>query len=92
MLRYHVGEQSLSHAEYVDAIAGVSAPRSYPGHVAELEEGFRHLRADLERYGEMFLSGSDEEFTALVQKAEEMRARGVHRLQQVEEAREGADD
>ncbi len=84
LVRYHVGSASLAHVEYVDAVAGPGAPRDYPGFSDDPRDGFRHLRADLERYGSTFLEGPDEDFLRLVESSELSQGSGISRLSQVE--------
>jgi len=43
-------------------------------------DGFRHLRADLERYAQVFLTGTDEQLVTLLSHAEKLvgeRPKGV---------------
>ena len=67
LVRYHVGSVSLSHDEYVRAVSGFSG--EYPGYSAEPLDGFRHLLSDLREHGDIFLSGSTDEFERLVPDA-----------------------
>jgi len=60
---YSVGLVSLEHSDYVRAVSGGRG--SYPGFPSEPLEGFRHLLADLERYGRTFLNGSEAAFALL---------------------------
>jgi hypothetical protein len=86
LVRYHVGHVSLAHREYVDAVAGSRAPREYPGFSDDPRDGFRHLRADLERYGSAFLEGSDEDFRRLVESSAMSRRGGISRLNHIEQS------
>jgi hypothetical protein len=68
LVTYHVGDVFLGHEDYVRALFGLSKVQrqnSYPGFSTDPLDGFRHLREDLERFGEVFLNGSDEEFRSL---------------------------
>ena len=68
LVTYHVGNVSLGHEDYIRALLGTSKVRgqsSYPGFSTDPMDGFRHLREDLERFGDIFLTGSDEEFQSL---------------------------
>src|SRR6185503_3151202 len=59
LVKYHVGEWSLGHAEYVravQAVTGIGVPAAYPGYSDDPLAAFRHLGQDLERFGEAFLS------------------------------------
>ena len=40
---------------------GVHGENDYPGFSAAPLDGFRHLRSDIERHGQVFLTGSDAE-------------------------------
>jgi hypothetical protein len=68
LVRYHFGEQSLSHEELVRgvrAVEGIATEAQYPGFSSDPAAGFRHLRADLERFGDIFLTGGAKAFRAL---------------------------
>lgn len=68
LVTYHVGDVFLGHEDYVRALLGLSKVQgrnSYPGFSTDPLDGFRHLREDLERFGEVFLKGSDAEFRSL---------------------------
>ena len=68
LVRYHFGEQSLSHEDLVRgvrAVDGIAAEAQYPGFSDDPAAGFRHLRADLERFGDIFLTGGAKAFRAL---------------------------
>ena len=65
LVTYHVGGLSLDHAEYVRAVragTGTSVQPAYPGFSDDPLAAFRDLGRDLERFGEVFLGGSDEAF------------------------------
>jgi hypothetical protein len=68
LVAYHVGDVFLGHEDYVRALLWLSKVHGrnfYPSFSADPLDGFRHLREDLERFGEVFLNGSDEEFRSL---------------------------
>ncbi len=68
LVTHHVGDVFLSHEDYIRALLGLSKVQgrnSYPGFSTDPIDGFRHLREDLERFGDIFLNGSDEEFRSL---------------------------
>jgi hypothetical protein len=69
LVRYHVGKNSLAHAEYVRAVRAITATSrepSYPGFSSDdALAAFGHLRHDLEGFGELFLRGSDRQFDEL---------------------------
>jgi hypothetical protein len=68
LVRYHFGDQALSHEDLVRgvrALEGISAEAEYPGFSDDPAAGFRHLRADLQRFGDVFLTGGAKAFRAL---------------------------
>ncbi|HJX16012.1 MAG TPA: hypothetical protein VJ386_09780 [Candidatus Deferrimicrobiaceae bacterium] len=68
LVTYHVGDISLSHEEYIRAVHGVvkiQGKNAYPGFSQDPLDGFRHLREDLERFGDVVVKGSDDEFRSL---------------------------
>jgi hypothetical protein len=68
LVRYHFGDEALSHEELVRGVRAVdhiSAPAQYPGFSSDPADGFRHLRADLERFGDIFLTRGAKAFRAL---------------------------
>ncbi len=67
IVEYHVSEQSLSHEWYMLAATGRRG--AYPGYSSDPIDGFRHLVTDLEAYGQVFLSGTDEQFAGLCERA-----------------------
>lgn len=67
-VRYHFGDYSVSHEDFVRGVRGteqIDGPSEYPGFSDDPLAGFRHLRADLERFGAVFLSGGAKAFRAL---------------------------
>lgn len=73
MVTYHVGVNSLSHDQFTRAVratSGVAGEARYPGFSDDPLDGFRHLSADLSRFGRVFASGMAEEFAALVEWVE----------------------
>jgi hypothetical protein len=68
VVRYHFGEEALSHEELVRGVRGldrIAAEAQYPGFSDDPAAGFRHLRADLERFGAIFLTSGAKAFRAL---------------------------
>ena len=68
LVRYHFGEESLSHEDLVRgvrALEGISAEGEYPGFSDDPMAGFRRLRRDLDRFGAIFLRGGAKAFRAL---------------------------
>jgi hypothetical protein len=68
LVRYHFGEESLSHQELVRgvrALERISEEGEYPGFSDDPMAGFRHLRHDLDRFGGVFLHGGAKAFRAL---------------------------
>jgi hypothetical protein len=62
-------------------LLGPEAANQYPGFSEDPLEGFRHLAHDLGRFCGIFLSGSDEEFEAIVKQVEaDAKVTGVKRL------------
>jgi len=67
-VRYHFGDYSVSHEDFVRGVRGterIEGPSEYPGFSNDPLDGFRHLRADLERFGAVFLTGGAKDFRAL---------------------------
>jgi hypothetical protein len=68
LVRYHFDEASLSHEDLVRgvrALEGISEEGQYPGFSNDPMAGFRHLRHDLERFGDIFLRRGAKAFRAL---------------------------
>ena len=68
LVRYHFGDQSLSHEDLVRgvrALEAISAEAQYPGFSQDPMAGFRHLRSDIDRFGAIFLRGGAKAFRAL---------------------------
>ncbi len=68
LVRYHFGDYSISHEDLVRGVRGTErtiGPSEYPGFGDDPLAAFRHLRADLERFGAVFLSGGAKAFRAL---------------------------
>ena len=65
---YHFGDYSVSHEDFVRGVRGterIEGASEYPGFSDDPLAGFRHLRADLERFGAVFLTGGAKAFRAL---------------------------
>jgi hypothetical protein len=68
LVRYHFGEQSLSHEELVRgvrALERIAEEGEYPGFSDDPMAGFRHFRHDLDLFGDVFLRGGAKAFRAL---------------------------
>jgi len=68
LVRYHFGEESLSHEDLVRgvrALEAISTEGQYPGFSNDPRAGFRHLRNDIDRFGAIFLRGGAKAFRAL---------------------------
>jgi hypothetical protein len=68
LVRYHFGDYAVSHEDFVRGVRGtdrIEGPSEYPGFSDDPLAGFRHLRADLERFGAVFLTGGAKAFRAL---------------------------
>lgn len=68
LVRYHFGDDSISHEDLVRGVRATertAGPSEYPGFADDPLAGFRHLRADLERFGAVFLTGGAKAFRAL---------------------------
>lgn len=85
LVTYHVGSASVAHGDLMECVAGLENDAQYPGLSEDPLDGFRHLKADLERYGGDFLSGSGREVEACA-KAAQQKATGLRRIAEVETA------
>jgi hypothetical protein len=68
LVRYHFGDYSVSHEDLVRGVRGterIAGPSEYPGFSTDPLAPFRHLGADLERFGAVFLTGGAKAFRAL---------------------------
>lgn len=68
LVRYHFGDYTIEHEDFVRGVRGterIAGPSQYPGFTDDPLAGFRHLRADLERFGAVFLTGGAKAFRAL---------------------------
>ena len=68
LVRYHFGDDSLSHEDLVRgvrALEAISEEGQYPGFSTEPMVGFHHLGLDIERFGAIFLRGGAKAFRAL---------------------------
>jgi hypothetical protein len=68
LVRYHFGDYAVAHEDLVRGVRGterITGPSQYPGFADDPLAGFRHLRADLERFGAVFLTGGAKAFRAL---------------------------
>ena len=68
LVRYHFDDYVISHEDLVRGVRGterIAGPSEYPGFSDDPMAGFRHFRADLERFGAVFLTGGARAFRAL---------------------------
>ena len=80
LVSYHLGELSLSHDAYMEALLGGRGASRYPGFSANPLDGFRDLAADLEAHCMDFVAGSGEEFRRCAERAREAeKVRGFKR-------------
>jgi len=71
IVKYRIADDSLDHKEYM-RLLGVADQTAYPGFSDDPLDGFRHLRLDLERFAEPFLSGRERHrFPGLVHDAKD---------------------
>lgn len=72
LVRYHLGDLSLSHEAYMREVAGRGQAR-YPGFSENPADGFQHLAHDLEHFAGDFLAGDGRRFRAAAAAAEKRR-------------------
>jgi hypothetical protein len=69
LVRYHFGDgESLSHEDLVRGVRAtdrIAAEAQYPGFSDDPATAFHRLRADLERFGDIFLNRGAKAFRAL---------------------------
>jgi hypothetical protein len=68
LVRYHFGDETMSHEALVRgmrALERIAEEGQYPGFSDDPMAGFRHLRHDLELFGEVFLRGGAKAYRAL---------------------------
>ena len=86
LVTYHVGQLSLAHEAYMEALLGQRGASHYPGFSDDPLDGFRHLRQDLEAYCGDFIEGPGDQFRACVKKAKGLQSvRGFQRLARKED-------
>ncbi|NTW29619.1 MAG: hypothetical protein HGA39_09715 [Coriobacteriia bacterium] len=61
LVTYSTDGLCLAHSEYMRSL-GRRAESEYPGFSSDPLDGFRHLRSDIERFGQEFIEGSDADF------------------------------
>ena len=69
LVTYHVGDALVRHEDLTRAVAATQQlmeSAQYPGFSDQPLDGFRHLAADLERFGRVFTRGTAEEFSEVV--------------------------
>jgi len=75
IVNYRIGCECLAHKDYM-RLLGVADQAAYPGFSDDPLDGFRHLRSDLERFAEPFLTGRDRaRFEEFVRKSREEATR-----------------
>jgi hypothetical protein len=67
---YEVGGDLVAHDAYMRTVLGPVGSNMFPCVTGDPIDGFRHLAYDLERYAGAFLSGTDEHFKLIVQRAQ----------------------
>jgi hypothetical protein len=72
LVTYHVGQTSLDHEGYM-RVLDVRDKCAYPDFPKEPLDSFRGLVRDLESYCSVFLSGTDDQFRALVERAKKQK-------------------
>jgi hypothetical protein len=85
LVTYHVGNHSIGHTDLMECVAGPRNDAQYPGISADPLDGFRHLKADLQRYGTDFLEGS-EELLGRYARSAAAKPKGFKRIAAVEAA------
>ena len=73
LVTYHVGALALPHEDLMRALVPPGERAAYPGFSNDPLDGFRHLRADLDRFGQPFLAGVEEELRAVAARAVQLR-------------------
>jgi hypothetical protein len=74
LVEYEVGDMLLSHEDFMWSMLGSRGAAHYPEFSGEPLDAFRHLAADLGKYGQSFLTGNDEDFAGRVSHAAALRA------------------
>lgn len=64
-VEYKIEGNSITHTEYMDALEKKDNAK-YPGFSNKPIKAFEHLASDIYQYGEIFLSGSEDEFIRLI--------------------------
>jgi hypothetical protein len=85
LVRYHIGELSLSHEDYMRALVGPNGGNKYPGFPNDPIDAFGDLAYDIQMFCQDFLSGPGEEFArcAKIAKVSENRS-GFSRMAEFE--------
>ena len=73
LVEYQLDDVSLSHEDYMWSVHGQRWAGNYPGFSKDALDGFRHLAADLARYGQDFVFGSDHDFLRHVSRSSSMK-------------------
>ena|SRR6201996_3910461 len=72
MVTYYLGNESISHEQYMCSVLGKPHLSHYPGFSSDLLDAFRHLRDDLQNHCNEFLGGTNDIF---LRRIEDARAR-----------------
>ena len=70
LVSYQVGDLQLKHEDLTRSVTATrrhGASAQYPGFSDRPLDGFRHLRADIVQFAEVFTRGTDDDFSVLVQ-------------------------
>ena len=70
---YRAAGVTILHEALMRGVAANERP-SYPGFSEDPLDGFRHLRADLDRFGDSFLRGSDQDFAEAAARGDALSA------------------
>ena len=69
LVRYHFGDRSMSHEDYMHAFLEKRHASNYPGFSGGPMDGFRDLLSDLANFGTDFLAGSDDRLLQRIEQA-----------------------
>lgn len=82
MVQYRIDDLQLHHSAYMRVVLGPGGGNRYPGFSGDALDGFCHWAHDLSQYCGVFLSGSNQDFEAIAQKAAvDTKVAGINRLQ-----------
>ena len=69
LVSYSLGDRCVAHTDYMRVALAPGERSLYPGFSDDPLDGFRHLAHDVRQYASVFLSGSDADLAAMVEKA-----------------------